>query len=156
MKALALTLQVFTLCTLAGLIRLFSFPPQNCLSATQFSSGTVKYKREIWFWHQLPSHFHNLPANKQTYIYYYIYTHTHARRHIHTDRTERKGGIAGKGESHNPAVRPRGLSRRAVFHAPTSEVHGSRVLPASAHRESACLLGKSRHGCSPAASRLGL
>lgn len=93
---------------------------------------------------------------QQTNIYITIYTHTHARKHIHTARTERKGGIAGKGESHNPAVRPRGLSCRAAFHTPTSKVHGSRVLPASAHRESVCLLGKSRRGCSPAASRLEL
>lgn len=93
---------------------------------------------------------------QQTNIHIYYYIYTHARRHIHTDRTERKGGIAGKGESHNPAVRPQGLFRQAVFHAPASKVHGSRILPASAHRESVCLLRKSQHGCSPAASRLEL
>lgn len=103
----------------------------------------------------------SLPAStifQQTneHIYIIIYTHTRARRHIHTDRTERKGGIAGKGESHNPAVRPRALSCRAVFHAPTPKC----TAPASSQPQPTenprVCWGKSRHGCSPAASRLGL
>lgn len=98
-------------------------------------------------------------TSKHIYITIYIHTHTQARTrtHIHTNRTERKGGIAGKGDSHNPAVRPRGLARQAVFHAPASKVHGSLLLlPASAHRECACLCGEESTRLLPAASRLEL
>lgn len=93
----------FTLRTRAGLTPL-SFPPQRPVCNS--SAVGQKYKRESG------SGTSSLPTStifQQTNIYILLYIYTHVRRHVHTDRTERKRGIAGKGESHNPAVRPGAL-----------------------------------------------
>lgn len=118
------------------------------LGLQQLHSGTDKYPQGSWLCtSSLPTSM-TLP---QTNRYIIIYTHMHARGHGHTDRTGRKGGRAGQGESHDPAAHPRGLSGRAAPHGPSS----TRRLPASAPGIRVSV-GKGRLGCSPAAPRPGI
>lgn len=122
---------------------LCSLLPQ-ILGLQQFRSGTDKYPRGSWCWHQLPPHLHAPPANKQ--IYYYI--HTHAR----AGDTDTHTGQAGKGEEphkENPTIQRHILE---VCPAPSS----TRSLPASATPGIRVSVGKGRLGCSPAAPRPGI
>lgn len=127
---------------------LCSLLPQ-ILDLQQFRSGTDKYPRGSWCWHQPPPHLHAPPANKQ--IYYYIYTHARAGTRTHRqDRQER-------GKSRTRRIpRSSGTSSRSVppSGAPRPELHAQ--PPSLGPPGIRVSEGKGRLGCSPAAPRPGI